>query len=273
MTEGRTRLPGRLLQGALILIGLYAALVTIVALNERRLLYFPHARVSSPPDRNIQVVEIVTGDGERLVGWYRPPAPGSPVILFLDGNGGRLDYQWERWRETGRAGVGQLSIAYRGYGGSTGQPSESGLHRDAQAAYGWLTARHPAADVVVHGFSLGTGVAVRLAAERPVRALILEAPFTATVDVAAELYPFIPVRLLMRDRFLSRDHIGKVRAPVLIAHGDADRQVPFRFGERLFALANEPKRFIRYPGATHSELPSRGFYGEIWRWLGVAPPN
>jgi fermentation-respiration switch protein FrsA (DUF1100 family) len=260
---------------ALVLAGLYLILLAAVALNERRLLYFPHALAASPPDSAIEVVQIETADGERLVGWYRPPAAGRPTIVFFDGNGGRLDWQAGRWRDTGAAGVGQLSVAYRGYGGSTGTPTEAGLHADARAAYAWLTARHAPADIVVHGFSLGSGVAVRLASERPIRALILEAPFTATVDVAAERYPFLPVRLLMRDRFESRAHIGRVSAPVLFAHGEADRVVPFRSGQRLYALADPPKRFVRYPGADHTDLPSRGLYAEIWRFLDVsqAPPS
>ena len=112
--------------------------------------------------------------------------------------------------------------------------------------------------IVAWGFSLGTGVAVALAAEHPVGKLILEAPYTSTVDVAASAFRFVPVRLLMRDHFHSDQRIARVTAPLLVMHGDADPDIPIAFGERLFALAHEPKQFVRFPRGGHDNLDNFG---------------
>ena len=139
-----------------------------------------------------------------------------------------------------------------------GQPSEQGLLQDAAAAYAFTTARYGADRIVVWGFSLGTGVAVALAAEQPVGKLILEAPYTSTADVAASMFRFVPVRLLMRDQFHSDQRIARVTAPLLIMHGERDPAIPIAFGERLFALAHEPKQFVRFPGGGHDNLDNFG---------------
>ncbi len=159
-------------------------------------------------------------------------------------------------------------VAYRGYSGSTGRPSEPGLHADARAAYAWLIAEGVAAgDIVIHGFSLGAGPATRLAAERDARALVLEAPFTSLDDLAGDLAPLVPWRWVLRSRFANRDWIGAVDEPVLVAHGDADTVIPFSHGERLFALADEPKRFVRMRGSDHATLTRDGLYDQIWAFL------
>ena len=129
-----------------------------------------------------------------------------------------------------------MALSYRGYGGSTGKPTEAGLIEDARAAYAYAAERYPGR-IVLWGESLGTGVAVALAAEKPVTHLILDAPFTSAVDVAArDLYRFLPVRLLMKDQFRSDRRIKHVKAPVLILHGEADDIMPIRYGERLLAM-------------------------------------
>ncbi len=214
-----------------------------------------------------QAVSISTADGERLAAWYVSPAKGQPVMLFLHGQGGRLAVQTNRWRRLREAGFGVLAISYRGYPGSTGKPTEEGLALDARAAYDWLRQRHRARDIVVHGHSLGSGVAVRLATEVEIGALVLEAPFTAAVDVAAERMWWLPVRLFMLDQFRSRERIGRVQAPVLIIHGDNDSIIPFAHGERLFALARDPKQFVRMPGSDHNTLARDGLYEKIEAFL------
>jgi len=148
-----------------------------------------------------------------------------------------------------------LFVSYRGYGASTGSISEQGFITDALTAYDFLLKRGVAPEqIALVGESLGTGVAVQLAAQRPVGALALEAPFTAAVDVAAEVYPWLPVRWLMKDQFISRDVIGRVKVPLLILHGDADRVIPVEHGRRLFAMANEPKELVILPGAGHDAI-------------------
>ena len=210
---------------------------------------------------------IQTTDGEQLASWYVPPRPGRPVFLFFHGKGGGLERKKWRWARVRKAGYGILAFSYRGYPGSTGSPSEIGLVRDAQAVYAWLRKRHDANQIILHGLSLGTGVAIALANKAKVRAVILEAPYTAIVDVAAERYPWLPVHWLMWDQFLSRERIESVKAPVLIVHGTKDTVIPFEHAKRLYARARQPKTFIAMPGSDHSTLVRDGLYPHIWRFL------
>jgi uncharacterized protein len=270
-----TRLRRLAVRSALAVLGLYLVVVAAACTFQRSLLYFPdpHAAAPDPSGPPMQVVRLRTQDHETLVAWFLPPKAGEPVILHFGGNGDSLIGQEDRWRQIADAGVGVLAVAYRGYSGSTGHPSEAGLHLDAEAAYAWLAARYPAGKIVIMGHSLGTGVATPLAAEHPARALILESPFTSAVDVGAERMPWLPVGLLMWDRFESTDWIGKVRSPVLIVHGDRDEVIDYRFGRALFALAHAPKAFVRVPGGMHNDLPEHGLYAAVWRFLGVETPT
>lgn len=212
-------------------------------------------------------ITIKTSDGEELAGWYLAPQADQPVFLFMHGKRGELEQRDERWRKIRDHGAGVLAFSYRGFPGSTGTPSEAGLHLDALAAYNWLREKHSAEDIVLHGYSLGTAVAIHLATEVPASALILEAPFTAISDVAAERYPWLPVHLLMVDQFRSYDEIQNVKMPLLIAHGDQDKSVPYEQARRLYAHANEPKSFVSMPGSTHESLVQDGLYGHIWSFL------
>ena len=201
---------------------------------------------------------LTTADGEKVIVWHVPAKPGHPVILYFHGDGDFLAGFFGRFREFIADGTGIVALSYRGYAGSSGRPSEQGLSQDAAAAYAFTMARYSADKIVVWGFSLGTGVAVALAAEQPVGRLILEAPYTSTSDVAASLFWFMPVRLVMRDKFRSDERIARVRLPLLIMHGSNDPAIPIVFGERLFALAHEPKRFVRFPGGGHENLGNFG---------------
>jgi uncharacterized protein len=201
---------------------------------------------------------LATADGEKVIVWHVPARPGHPVILYFHGNGDYLAGFFGRFRDLIADGTGIVALSYRGYAGSSGQPSERGLLQDAAAAYAFTTARYSADSIVVWGFSLGTGVAVALASEQRIGKLILEAPFTSTADVAASLFWFMPVRLVMRDQFRSDERIARVTVPLLIMHGNNDPAIPVVFGERLFALAHEPKQFVRFPGGGHENLGSFG---------------
>jgi len=254
-----------------VVLLLYVALVAAFTVFQRQMMYHPDPTLVAPNVTGlpIQEVRLTTADGEHLVAWYLPPGAARPVILYFDGNGGVLSRQTDRWRAIAKAGVGFLAVGYRGYSGSSGHPTEAGLHEDARTAYAWVAARYPVRDIVIQGHSLGSGVAVRLAAERPARALILESPFTSTVDVAERWMPLLPVRLFLQDRYMSRDWIGRVHCPVLVVHGDQDGVIDFNFGRQLFALANPPKTFVRMPGGGHDDLVGRGLYDHIWAFLGV----
>jgi len=163
-----------------------------------------------------------------------------------------------RFRTVISGGIGLVALSYRGYAGSSGSPSERGLILDAQAAYDFAAARYAPERLVVWGFSLGTGPAVALAAERPVGKLILEAPYTSIPDVAAADLPFMPVRLLVKDQFHSDRRIEKSHAPLLIMHGEHDPGIPIRFARKLFSLANEPKRFVSFADGGHFDLDAFG---------------
>lgn len=164
----------------------------------------------------------------------------------------------QRFATLTRDGTGLLALSYRGFGGSTGHPTEPGLLRDAAAAYAFAVARYKPERIALWGESLGTAVAIAIAAEHPVGAVILESPFTSAADIAAARYPIFAVRLLMKDPFPSDERVGRVTAPVLVIHGDRDNIVPIRFGERLYALIRSPKRFVRLPGAGHNDHDEHG---------------
>ena len=155
-------------------------------------------------------------------------------------------------------GTGLVALSYRGYGGSTGRPTESGMIADALAAYDFAATRYPPDRIAVWGELIGSGVAVALAAEKPVGRVVLESPFTSITDIAAKIYWFFPVRWLIKDPFRSDLRIPKVTAPVLVLHGDRDIIVPFALGKQLYALIPGPKRFVRFPGAGHNELAAHG---------------
>ena len=157
--------------------------------------------------------------------------------------------------------------SYRGYCGSTGAPTEVGLHTDARSAYDWVTQSYEASRLVAYGESLGTGVAVRLASEQPLAGLILDAPYTSTADVASLTYWYVPVSWLMLDQFRSLDIIEKVKAPILILHGTDDRTIPFAFGERLYVAAPEPKRFVRIEGGNHTRNLEQGGMTAVTEFL------
>jgi hypothetical protein len=195
------------------------------------------------------------------------PQPGKPVILYFHGNGGSLAYRVERFRRLIDAGIGLVAVEYRGYGGLDGSPSEQGLIRDAEAAYSYAVAQYPPSQIVVWGESLGSGVAVALAAEKAVGRLILEAPFTSALAIGESRYWYLPVRLLMRDQFRSDERIKKVTAPLIILHGVHDRVVPFSMGERLFDLANKPKHIVRFLDGGHEDLDQNGAFDAVGRFL------
>jgi hypothetical protein len=241
----------------LVALVCYVGLVAVMYLAQRKLMYFPYAARMAPADADFpqaREVDLTAADGVRILAWTVPPKAGKPVVLYLHGNGGSVAHRVPRFRKLVDDGTGLVALSYRGYGGSDGNPTEDGLIADGRAAYDFASATWPDARIVLWGESLGTGVAVALAGEKDVAAVILEAPFTSTADVAFSAYPFIPVRLLMKDQFRSDDRIGKVKAPVLVMHGARDRVVPFRMGERLYALANEPKQFVRFADGGHEDL-------------------
>jgi uncharacterized protein len=253
-----------------LLVG-YLGVLVLLYVMQRTLMYFPESERTAPAAAGLpaaQEILLDTADGEKVIAWHVPPRADQPVVLYLHGNGGALRNRADRFRALTADGTGLVAVDYRGYGGSTGHPSETGLLIDAQTAYAFAIAHYPVARIAVWGESLGTGVAVGLAAMRPVGRLVLEAPFTSTADLAARQYPFVPVRLLMHDQFRSDLRIGSVAAPLLVLHGERDTIVPIEYGERLFGLAHEPKRFVRFPQGQHEDLDRFGALAIVKTFLG-----
>jgi fermentation-respiration switch protein FrsA (DUF1100 family) len=246
----------------IVLAAIYLVGVAVLYFKQREMLFpIPPVGRTAPAAAGLPQAEedvLTSADGDNVIIWHVPPKPGHPVVLFFPGNGDFLAGRVSRFKGITSDGTGLVALSYRGYAGSTGSPSEVGLLQDAAAAYVFTAARYSADRIVAWGFSLGTGVAVAIAAEHPIGKLILEAPYTSTVDVAASMFPFVPVRLLMRDPFHSDRRIARVNAPLLIMHGDADPAINISFGERLFALAHEPKQFVRFPGGGHENLDDFG---------------
>src|SRR6476646_11633085 len=258
------------LKWLLVVVAGYGVLLVLMYVFQRSLMYFPDTKRTPPALAGLpqaEEVALVSSDGEKLIAWHVPPRAGKKLVIYFQGNAGGLDLRAERFGRLTADGTGVLALCYRGYGGSTGSPSEAGLIRDALAAYDYAVARQPAARIVLWGESLGTGVAVALAAERDVGGVILDAPFSSITDVGAAAYPFAPVRWLIKEPFHSDRRIARVHAPLLIRHGEGDAVVPIRFGERLFALANEPKRFERFAGEGHVITDERGGMDSVRAFL------
>jgi uncharacterized protein len=236
----------------------YFAFLAVLFVQQREMIFpIPTRDRISPKAAGFPQAEehiLTTGDGEMVIVWHVPAKPGHPVILYFHGNGDNLAGTVRRFRGMTSDGTGLVALSYRGYSGSSGEPSERGILLDAEAAYSFTTAIYAPERIVVWGFSLGSGVTVALAAEQPIGKLILEGAFTSTADVAAVMFPFVPVRWLMLDQFRSDERIARVDAPLLFMHGTDDTVVPIRFGERLFTLAHEPKLFARFPGGGHDNL-------------------
>jgi uncharacterized protein len=252
-----------------LLVG-YGAIVALLYFAQRSLMYFPERVRTAPAAAGFpqaQEIELTTSDGERVIAWHVPPRGEKPVVLYFHGNGGALAWRAERFARIIADDTGLLALSYRGYGGSSGSPTEAGLLRDGEATYAYAVARYPAERLVLYGESLGTGVAIALAAEHKVGKLILEAPYTSAVDIGTAAYPFLPVRLLMHDQFRSDERIGKVTAPVLVLHGERDTVVPIRYGERLHALISAPKKFVRFAEGHHSDLDSYGAQAAVREFL------
>lgn len=270
----RTMLPWRV---ARILLCSYFGLLLMLLFIENRLIFMPvrEPRVSwNPPTPDGEHVEFMADDGTRLSGWYLPHPRPRGVALFACGNGGNMSY-WADYFATLNADVelAVMGFNYRGYGRSEGSPSERGVLADARAARRWLARKTGVEekDVVLMGRSLGGGVAVDLAQDG-CRALVVESTFTSLPDVAARIYPFLPVRYVMRTRFNSLKKMATYGGPLLVSHGDADELVPYSMGEDLLAASpSDCKRLFRIEGGGHNDPQPASYFRELAAFLDSAP--
>lgn len=254
------------------LIGIYLGLTLVMFLLQRQLLYYPFPEPPGAPSKiglDMQVVNVTTDDGLKLLAWYAPPKNKDlPVVLVYHGNGATIAYRGPIASAMMKKGYGVFLCEYRGFAGNPGSPTEQGLYTDGRAAIKWLQGKgYKDSQLVYYGESLGSGVAVQMALEKPPVALVLQSSYSSTVDVASHKYWFLPVNLLMLDRFESISKIAKVKVPLLVIHGDADTFIPIALPKKLFEAANQPKEFISLPGAGHNDTYDHGAGPAITGWI------
>jgi fermentation-respiration switch protein FrsA (DUF1100 family) len=240
----------------LIPLGLaYGAVLVLVFAFQSHLVFFPGTGrevVVTPQSYGLgfEAVGIRTADGETLQAWWVPAEGARGTVLFFHGNAGNISHRLDYLLMFNRLRYSTLIVDYRGYGRSTGTPSEEGTYRDAEAAWDYLRHARLAQprDVVIAGESLGAAVATWLAAKVGPRAVVVLSTFTSATDLGAEVYWFLPVRLLSRIGYDNRENLKRIRAPVFIAHSRDDDIVPYAHGKRLYEAANEPKTFLEMRG-------------------------
>ncbi len=245
--------------GLLLLTGavLYLAVAALAYLLQSRYVFLPTRDLTATPGHlglPYETVRIRTSDGLLLYGWYIPADQPRGVLLFFHGNAGNISHRLESLAIIRDLRLSTLIVDYRGYGRSEGRPGESGTYRDAEAAWSYLVKERgvPQDSIVVFGRSLGGAVATWLSEHYYPKALIVESTFTSIPDMGAELYPFMPVRLLARLHYDALDRISRVRCPVLVVHSRQDEIVPFHHGQKLYEAASPPKDFLELHGG-HNE--------------------
>jgi hypothetical protein len=247
------------LRAAVVLVVAGALLLALLWVFQRRLVYLPDdgpvpaAGDAVPGGRD---VALRTADGLTLGAWFVPgPAADAPAVLVANGNGGHRGLRAPLARALSAAGLAVLLFDYRGYGGNPGSPSEEGLALDVRAARDWLVREAGVAQerLVYLGESLGCGVVTALALEHPPAGLVLRSPFTDLATAGAHHYPFLPVRLLLRDRFPVAEQVVRVRVPTTVVLGDADTIVPPEQSRRVAAAAARLHRLVEVPGADHND--------------------
>lgn len=269
-----TRYMSFMLAGSVVVAGI----MVLAWMFQRTLIYFPFGEVPGPRDVGLTQAEIVafpTADGLTLHGWFVPSSgsPSAHTVLVFNGNAGNLAYRAPLAAALQRQGLQVLLFDYRGYGGNEGKPTEVGLRADAQAAHDYLLERGDvdASRLIYFGESLGTALAIAMAAEHPPAGVILRSPFTSLAEVGQAHYPFLPVRFLLQDRFAAIDEIQRVTCPVLVIAGDRDRIIPVGQSRRLYEAVTSTKDLVILEAADHNDfelLAGDEMLAAIRRFLG-----
>ena len=251
---------------AIVVAVAYAVAAGYMYLNQRSFVFVPSGELASPGEKGLTGVSVETvemADGTNVAVWRAEATKsGAPTVLYFHGNSKNVSSRWDRFKKILDSGYGLYAPSYRGYAGSDGAPSEAAFISDALEHFDHLTSLDE--PVILHGESLGTGVATAVAAERPdARLLVLEAPYTALVDMAYASYPWLPVNLLMKDPMPTRERIKNVDVPVVVYHGTADTVIPVDHGRKVFELANDPKELLIIDGADHGNLWDNGLWDAV----------
>ena len=229
----------------ILVVAIYFLLLTFVFFYQRKLLYHPNFSNHVTGDgliHSIEKINIKTEDNIDLKGWFHLKDLKKKTILFFHGNAGTLDNRIYKLNFLGNLDINFLIIAWRGYSGSSGKPTELGLYQDAKSAVNWLNLKGIAEkNIILYGESLGTSVAIEIGQSKNFAGMILEAPFTSMVDTGKKYYPFFPVKLLLKDKYESKNKIKNIKFPILVMHGKKDKIIPFYMGEAIYNLANKPK--------------------------------
>ena len=229
-----------------LLILIYVGITVVIYFYQRKLLYHPfNTQVSGEGlIHNFETINFKTSDNLLLKGWFHLKSSKKKTILFLHGNAGNLDNRIDKLNSIGNMDVNFLIIAWRGYSGNTGKPSEEGLYKDALGGIKWLNEKGITNDqIILYGESLGTAIATEVGQNKNFAGIILESPFTSMIDAGADKYPIFPIRLLLKDKYESDKKIKNIKSPILIMHGEVDKIVPFWMGKKMYELANEPKYY------------------------------
>ena len=234
-----------LLQIILVIFFIYFLILVFLYFYQRNLLYHPNENNYSEDKISVDIenVRIKTSDNIELLGWYHEKnLKDFKTLIFFHGNAGSLENRIHKLNHFRDMNINFLIIAWRGFSGNKGNPSEQGLYEDGKSAIDWLIKKGVSEkNLILYGESLGTGVATHLAQNKNFAGVILETPFTSMIDAAKKFYPYIPVKLLLKDKFENYKKIKNINLPILIMHGEIDQLVPFSMGKKIYEIANEPK--------------------------------
>jgi len=227
----------------LVILLLYFFIVIFLFFYQRKLLYHPSENnYLDDGSLNHKIEKVYIPSDQKLVAWYFKKNPKYKTLLFFHGNAGKIDNRIYKLNEFSKLDLNYLIFAYRGFSGNEGKPSEKGLYKDARATKYWLNLNNiEDSKIILYGESLGTSIAVDLAKEFDFSGIILESPFTSMQELAKIYYPYLPIKLLLKDKFKTDEKISNINSPILIMHGKKDKIVPFFMGEKMFNLAKNPK--------------------------------